>query len=223
MATTKIIKLDDLSIANSYPDTPQIFGGPWGDSETHKHIEVIGMDESCVEAYDAPAEATREGVKFTADNVGEGGNSILLSFDGSDDVDAVLSTWNAANPSNTVTHNGAGTEVLTAGSAILADGGIQLREVQALLDAKVQKGRDDKLALLRSMRDDKCVEADHELNKHSDADPSKIDTEANWKIYRIALRDVTDSYKDGSGDGTSALDAFADDMSDFSGWPTKPS
>lgn len=95
---------------------------------------------------------------------------------------------------------------------------------QALVDAKEQKGRDDKLALLRRERDEKAMEADHEIHKHYDADANKIGLEADWKAYRVALRDVTDAYKDTDPMvGTAALDAFEADMSDFSGWPTKPS
>lgn len=100
---------------------------------------------------------------------------------------------------------------------------IDLQEDTAAAAAKVQAGRDSKLSELRKQRDVLALEADHELNKHADADTNKIGLEADWKTYRIALRDITSSYKDGSGDGTSALDAFAADLSDFSAWPTKPS
>jgi hypothetical protein len=44
-----------------------------------------------------------EKVTITADTIGVAGNSITLTFDGVDDVDTVLSTWNAANPSNQAT------------------------------------------------------------------------------------------------------------------------
>lgn len=61
-------------------------------------------------------------VTFTADTVGVVGNSISLVFDGIDDVDTVVNAWNTANPGNTVSHDGAGTEVLPAATINLQDG-----------------------------------------------------------------------------------------------------
>ena len=58
---------------------------------------------------------------------------------------------------------------------------------------------------------------------------NKISLEATWRTYRIDLRDVTDDYRTNADPahadftkGTSDLDAFADDLSDFSAWPTEP-
>jgi hypothetical protein len=68
------------------------------------------------------ASATSEGVAFTADASGELGNSISLVFNGSDDVDTVVTAWNLANAGNTVSHDGAGTEVPSAGSVDLSGG-----------------------------------------------------------------------------------------------------
>jgi hypothetical protein len=44
-----------------------------------------------------------EDVRIEADNAGAAGNSILLAFDGLDDIDTVLLAWNTANPGNTAT------------------------------------------------------------------------------------------------------------------------
>jgi len=63
-----------------------------------------------------------EGVTFTADTIGVVGNAISLTFDGIDDVDTVVAAWNGANPGNTASHSGAGTEVLSAGVIPLVDG-----------------------------------------------------------------------------------------------------
>lgn len=42
-------------------------------------------------------------VTIVADDAGIDGNSVTLSFDGLDDIDAVLAAWNLANPANTAT------------------------------------------------------------------------------------------------------------------------
>jgi len=52
------------------------------------------------------------GILFEADNPGTVGNAIALSFDGAiDTLDSVVSDWNTANPSNTVSHNGTGSTI----------------------------------------------------------------------------------------------------------------
>jgi hypothetical protein len=71
------------------------------------------------------ATATQEGVTFVADNLGIIGNSISLVFNGIDTVDTVVNAWNTANPTNTVSHDGAGTEILASATVNLA-GGIDL-------------------------------------------------------------------------------------------------
>jgi hypothetical protein len=50
-------------------------------------------------------------VKIIADYAGAIGNSIVLAFNDVDDLDTVIGTWNTANPSNTVSHNGVGDEI----------------------------------------------------------------------------------------------------------------
>lgn len=61
-------------------------------------------------------------VVFTAVTAGAAGNDIILQFDGIDDIDTIVGAWNLANPSNTVSHNGTGTDVLAAQTVRLTDG-----------------------------------------------------------------------------------------------------
>lgn len=70
----------------------------------------------------AAATATFEGVTFTADSIGTDGNSISLVFNGSDTVDTVVNNWNSANPGNTVSHDGDGSEVLSSTTVNLSGG-----------------------------------------------------------------------------------------------------
>jgi hypothetical protein len=64
-------------------------------------------------------------VIIRAANDGTAGNSILLSFDGVDDIDTVLSDWNTANSSNTATiETGDGSQVPDNGESITLGGGI---------------------------------------------------------------------------------------------------
>jgi len=52
-----------------------------------------------------------------------------------------------------------------------------------------------KMSELRSLRDVAIKEADVEINKHIDGDTSAQGTEAAYKAYRVALRDVTEQFK----------------------------
>jgi hypothetical protein len=61
-----------------------------------------------------------------ADNVGTAGNSISFSFNGSTDIDSAVNAWNAANPSNTVSLSGDGTQVPSNGQTITLSGGVNL-------------------------------------------------------------------------------------------------
>lgn len=65
------------------------------------------------------------GTVFTAFNPGALGNNIALVFDGVLTVSAVIAQWNTDNPDNKVTFfpSGNGSNVPTAGTAQLADGG----------------------------------------------------------------------------------------------------
>jgi len=235
MATTKIVNIEDLEnllIVSSYPEAPNQskYGGPWGNSETHKHIDCGALNPDAVEPYNATASVAHGGVNFSAVTAGDAGNDIALSFDGSDDIDTVVAAWNDANAGNTASHDGTGTDVLAAAEIQLSGGGVQLQETQALLDADTQKGRDAQLAELRKQRDVRAARADRQICMHDDGDANKVATSAGWSTQRVSLRDVTGSYRTNSDPthadflkGTSSLDSFADDMNDFSGWPADPS
>jgi len=61
---TKIVKKEDLSIVGSYPDIADqsLYGGPWGNSSTHGHVEVPdGLDVDGVIAQDVAEKWTKEG------------------------------------------------------------------------------------------------------------------------------------------------------------------
>lgn len=69
------------------------------------------------------------GITFTAVTAGIIGNSITLTFDALLTVDDVVNAWNTANPSNTVSHDGTGTEVPDAGTATLVNGADEYKKV----------------------------------------------------------------------------------------------
>ena len=84
-----------------------------------------GIDLLEVNSVTVPAVAASivyEGVTFTAVTPGAAGNGIALTFDGADDIDTVVNDWNTANPTNQVSHDGTGTDVLAAGTAQLEGG-----------------------------------------------------------------------------------------------------
>ena len=68
------------------------------------------------------ASKLEQGITFTADNSGSIGNSISLVFDGLTTVATVVGQWNLNNPSNTVSHDGTGTEVPTSVTVTLEGG-----------------------------------------------------------------------------------------------------
>jgi hypothetical protein len=85
--------------------------------------------------------------------------------------------------------------------------------------AKVQSGRDSKLAKMRADRMPKMVEADVMVNDLVTGD--RVDTAA-VQLYRNQLKDITDTFKDTDPMvGTDALDSLEEDLSDLM-WPTKP-
>jgi hypothetical protein len=85
------------------------------------------------------AQADKDGVTFIAQNGGAQGNSITLNFNGVDDIDTVVNAWNTANPSNLVTHNGNGTDVLSAETVVLSNGYDSYQPVQVWGDPKYGK------------------------------------------------------------------------------------
>lgn len=85
------------------------------------------------------ASAEHEGVTFTADNLGTDGNSISLVFNGTDDINTVVGAWNSANPSNTASHDGAGTDILSSATINLSGGEDQIRYVDIMGNAVLGK------------------------------------------------------------------------------------
>lgn len=63
-------------------------------------------------------------VTITADNAGTGGNSVLLTFNGTDDITTRILAWNTANPGNTVTlTSGNGAQIPNAATSMQLAGG----------------------------------------------------------------------------------------------------
>lgn len=102
---------------------------------------------------------------------------------------------------------------------------IELVEDANLVADKTAAVRDAKLAKLRDLRDPKIEAADAQIQMHQDSDPNAVALEADWRTHRTALRNVTDDHKyaNDASKGKATLDAYADDMSDFDGWPVEPS
>lgn len=82
-------------------------------------------------------------VTITADNEGTAGNSISLSFDGVEDIDAALLAWNTANPSNTASLTaGDGSQVPDNLEVIDLDGGVdEVKEIPLSTAMEVEAGQ----------------------------------------------------------------------------------
>lgn len=89
-----------------------------------------------------------------------------------------------------------------------------------IIEKNMDVERNNKLSKIRQLREVLYQEVKIELNKIADNDPSAIATIADWGAYRIALRNITSSYKDVNGDGNSSLDNISDMNLVF---PVKPS
>jgi len=64
-------------------------------------------------------------ITITANNLGVGGNSILLTGNGTSSVSTLIAAWNTANPSNQATLSaGDGTQVPSLGATIMLSGGV---------------------------------------------------------------------------------------------------
>lgn len=68
------------------------------------------------------ASGTHDSVTYTAVEYGTPGNSITLTFNGSDSILVVLDAWNTANPTNTVTTTADTSTIPAAGSVTLSGG-----------------------------------------------------------------------------------------------------
>lgn len=79
-------------------------------------------------------------IVITADNAGSGGNSVALTFDGSTSINAAISAWNIANPSNTITlTSGDGSQIPNNLEEIDLSGGITRTQFN-LISGGVQVG-----------------------------------------------------------------------------------
>ena len=96
-----------------------------------KEVRILNPNRDDTDAY---AEATHEGVTFTADEPGFVGEDISLVFNGSDTVTTVVDAWNTANPTNTVDHDGTGSEVLSSATVDLVYSGDDEASSSAVAD-----------------------------------------------------------------------------------------
>jgi hypothetical protein len=92
-------------------------------SSTLAHAASHQVDREARYAGKASGMATK--VIIVADNVGAAGNSISLSFNGTDTIETVLAAWNAANTSNTASLvAGDETQIPSNGQTITLSGGV---------------------------------------------------------------------------------------------------
>jgi len=87
------------------------------------------------------AQITYSEVIFLADIAGAIGNDIFLQFDGVSDIDTIVSAWNVGNPTNTISHNGTGTDVLPASTIRLTSGYDAYSPVEVIGEANLGKVR----------------------------------------------------------------------------------
>jgi hypothetical protein len=98
--------------------------------------EKLILDNSLKPAV--KAHATVNTVKIIADNAGGFGNSIILPFNGVDDIDTIVEEWNESNPTNTVSHNGTGVEIFA--TPVRLSGGLESYRAVSV-DGKAVLGR----------------------------------------------------------------------------------
>lgn len=99
---------------------------------------------------------------------------------------------------------------------LICNGATSVIDAITSFSSYITKTRYDKLASLRTARDAKLIEVDIMINELAlglRGDTSAIST------YRTALLNITTTYKDESGNPTSAIDSF--DIGAFE-WPIKP-
>lgn len=76
---------------------------------TKSNRSLLVRDNSLMPAKKAFVDINN--VRIIADNAGMNGNSIILLFNGVDNLNTVIADWNSSNPTNTISHNGSGTQV----------------------------------------------------------------------------------------------------------------
>lgn len=98
-------------------------GNGTGDSNATRDSTTQFTFIAAVVAYAHAMDDTAT-ITFTANVIGNVGNTISLVFDGTDTITTVVNAWNVANPSNTVSFSGGpGSTVLTAQTIDLGAGG----------------------------------------------------------------------------------------------------
>lgn len=85
------------------------------------------------------AQVTYKEKIFIAVNAGSIGNGISLNFNGVDTISTIVGAWNTANPTNTVSHNAIGTEILASGVAKLNGGYNSYTPITVYGDPKMGK------------------------------------------------------------------------------------
>jgi hypothetical protein len=80
-----------------------------------------------------------ETVNYTAVNFGLAGNTISLVFDGVKDIATVVSDWNTANPTNTITHDAPSDLVVPTASTVNLVGGVEQTTSVEVLNETLSK------------------------------------------------------------------------------------
>jgi len=84
--------------------------------------------------------ASKNNIIFSAQALGSSGNTIILEFNGVDNITAVVDAWNSVNPSNPAQHNATtGTEVMPACIVKLTGGYDAYQPVSIYGDARLGK------------------------------------------------------------------------------------
>lgn len=83
---------------------------------------ILSIDN--LPAHGRKSSGVYDEVTYTATNVGVAGDLITLVFDGTLTVAQVVAAWNAANPSNTVSHNSTSPTDVPLASTLVLDGGL---------------------------------------------------------------------------------------------------
>lgn len=67
-------------------------------------------------------------------------NKIEITFDGVSDTDTIINAYNLANPTNTVSHNGVGTDILSAGTVSLNNSTVLNNQYKVYFEDGGEKG-----------------------------------------------------------------------------------
>lgn len=122
LQTTGIITFQTFEGRVYWTSTNPLEGLYCWDGVSASAEEVVNIAAS----FDAAVSGVTGNVELSADITGTIGNSILLSGDGAKTLNTLVSDWNTANPSNTVTLDSAnGTDVPAGATSMQLAGGLQ--------------------------------------------------------------------------------------------------